>query len=191
MPANDDRAQDSLCLQRLQAGEEGALEQLYDRYGALAYTLALRMLGDSHQAEDVVQDAFLSIWRNADRYDPTRSSFRVWFLAIVRNRCFDKLRGRSVRPQLTHETEVADTPGGDDVAGAVSQSIEAQTVRDALSHLPLEQRQTIELAYYHGLSQSEISRQMAVPLGTVKGRVRMAMQKLRETLSGLELESSR
>jgi RNA polymerase sigma-70 factor, ECF subfamily len=188
-PMIDDRTQDEAYLRRLQAREESALEQLYDRYGALAFTVAWRILGDRHQAEDVVQDVFLSIWRNAGRYDPKQSSFRSWFMTIVRNRCFDKLRGRATRPQLSHEAEIADAPGTHDVLGEVTQSLVAQTVREALDGLPLEQRQTIELAYYHGLSQTEISQQMAVPLGTVKGRVRMAMQKLRDMLSGMELES--
>lgn len=184
----EDRSTDELRLKRLQAHEERALEELYDSYGSLAFTVACRILTDRQQAEDVVQDVFLSVWRNATRYDPERSNFRSWFLTIVRNRCFDKLRGRAVRPQISHEAEIADKPGSQDVASDVVRSLTAETVRHAMGHLPTEQRETLELAYYQGLSQSEISQKMAVPLGTVKGRVRMAMQKLRESLSGLELD---
>lgn len=184
----EDRSADEVCLTRLQAHEEEALAELYDRYGSLAFTVACRILTDRQQAEDVVQDVFLSIWRNASRYDAERSNFRSWFLAIVRNRCFDKLRSRAVRPQISPEAEIADKPGADDVAREVDRSLTAETVRRAMKGLPPEQRETLELAYYRGLSHAEISQEMAVPLGTVKGRVRMSMQKLREALSGLELE---
>ncbi|HEV3311478.1 MAG TPA: sigma-70 family RNA polymerase sigma factor [Chloroflexota bacterium] len=184
----DVQAQDAEILAEMQAGDDAALGTLYDRYGSLAFTMAYRMLSDRHLAEDVVQDVFLSIWRNVASYDSRRSSFRSWFLTIVRNRCFDKLRSKATQPQLSPEVEIADQPGGQDVVREVTQSLRAERVREALGTLPPEQRQTIELAYYGGLSQTEISERMAVPLGTVKGRVRMAMQKLRDMLSGLEFE---
>lgn len=186
----DDRSNDEMCLRRLQAHDEDALAELYDRHGSLGFTLACRILDDRLQAEEVVQEVFLSIWRNADRYDPNRSNFRSWFLAIVRNRCFDKLRGRAARPRIAYEAEISEHSGSHDVAHEVARSLTAETVRQAMGGLPNEQRETLELAYYQGLSQAEISQRMAVPLGTVKGRVRMAMQKLREALSGLELEGN-
>jgi RNA polymerase sigma-70 factor (ECF subfamily) len=184
----EDRSYDSELLLRMQAGDDSALALLYDRHGALAFTLAYRMLSDRHLAEDVVQEVFLSIWKNASRFDPRRSSFRTWFVTIVRNRCFDKLRGSAARPQVSAEIEIAERPGTHDVPREVNQTLTAEAVQDALSTLPPEQRETIELAYYGGLSQTEISERMGVPLGTVKGRVRMAMQKLRELLAGMDVE---
>jgi len=184
----DDRAYDSELAARLGRGDESALEALYDRYGGLGFTLAVRILNDRLLAEDVVQECFLSIWRSASGFDPGRSSFRSWFVTVVRNRCFDKLRGRAAQPKIAAEVEVADRPGADDVPGTVAQTFTAERVRSALAGLPPEQRETLELAYYGGLSHSEIADRMGVPLGTVKGRIRMAMGKLREWLSGLDQE---
>lgn len=185
-PMIDERAFDGELALRLRSRDESALESLYDRHGSLAFTLAARILDDRLLAEDVVQEAFLSIWRNAERFDPARSSFRSWMITIVRNRCFDKLRGRQAQPKISREVEISDHPGPDDVAGQVTKSLTAERVRAALNVLPVEQRETVELAYYGGLTQTEISDHMGVPLGTVKGRVRMAMGKLRELLSGLD-----
>ena len=180
------RAYDLQLALRLKERDEHALAELYDRYAALAFTLALRILSDRETAEDVVQECFLSVWRNASGFDPDRSSFRTWFVTIVRNRSFDKLRSRAAQPRISPEAEIADHPAADDVAATVSRNLTAERVRQGLAVLPDEQRRTLELAYYGGLTQSEIAERMGVPLGTVKGRVRMATSKLREQLSGLQ-----
>ena len=156
---------------------------LYDRYGGLAYSLAYRVLQDAAAAEDVVQEAFLSIWRRADSFRPERGSLRTWLCSIVHHRALDRLRGRAgrARGDVPLEGGHPDTVVPD-MWETVSLQIERDQVRSALSELPADQRQTIELAYYGGYSQTEISSLMGVPLGTVKGRTRAALRKLRSTL---------
>lgn len=184
----DERTADASLLLRIRERDDSALEGLYDKYAILAFTLAVRILDDRMMAEDVVQEAFLSVWRNAARFEPASGSFKSWFVTIVRNRCFDRLRSRGAQPQVARDVEVANRPGADDVAAQVVRGLTAERVRNALDGLPSEQRETVEMAYFGGLSQTEIAEKMRVPLGTVKGRVRMAMGKLRELLSGLEEE---
>jgi RNA polymerase sigma-70 factor, ECF subfamily len=167
----------------LVAGRPEAVERLYERYGALAYTLAHRVLRDPGAAEDVVQDAFLAMWRNARTYSVTRGSLRSWLCTIVRNRAIDRMRGRAGRSRLDVPLDVtADRSDGVDVADRVVERFEAERVRLGLSTLSAPQRQTLELAYYGGLSQTEIAGQMNVPLGTVKGRTRAGLQRLRALL---------
>jgi RNA polymerase sigma-70 factor (ECF subfamily) len=175
---------DDRMLDLLARAEPEGIEMLYDRYSGLAYTLALRVLNDSGTAEDVVQEAFLSIWRRASTYRSDRGSLRTWVCSIVHHRALDRLRGRSGRDRqdvaLEHApievTSVSDT--WDKVAG----EIEREEIRKALTELSVEQRETIELAYFGGYSQTEISQLMQVPLGTVKGRTRLALRKLRGVL---------
>lgn len=183
---SDDRVIDLLA----QASPEG-IEMLYDRYGRLAYTLALRVLGDAAAAEDVVQEAFLSVWRRAASYRPERGSLRTWLCAIVHNRAIDRLRGRSGRARLHLPLErVPAEEGLSDTWDAVAADLERGEIRRALADLPDEQRRTIELAYYAGYTQSEISTLMNVPLGTVKGRTRMALRRLRSSLERQGVEWS-
>ncbi len=180
MLASDDRVLTLLAEERPEA-----MEVLYDRYGGLAYSLAYRVLQDSAAAEDVVQEAFLSIWRRADSYRPERGSLRTWLCSIVHHRALDRLRGRAGRSRGDVPLEGAH--GGPSVPDAwetVSLEIERDHVRTALVELPVDQRQTIELAYYGGYSQSEISGMLGVPLGTVKGRTRAALRRLRAALEG-------
>jgi RNA polymerase sigma-70 factor (ECF subfamily) len=178
--------EDAELILALSRREDDALEQLYDRYVGLCMALAYRMLGERQAAEDVVQEAFLNVWRSAATYDPTRSGARSWLVSIVRNRCIDRVRGKAVRPQLAGEEGIADKPGGHDVWKEVAQSLSREEIRGALDQLPKEQRDTLELAYFAGLTQVEIAERMGVPLGTVKGRVRISLQRLRGLLGGLE-----
>ena len=166
------------------------IEALYDRYGPLAYTVALRILSDQGAAEDVVQEAFLAVWRRGATYQATRGSLRAWLCTIVRNRAIDRLRGERGRPHVEAPgtIEERETSPSDPWA-AVEAELTGHEVRRALAGLPVEQRQTIELAYFGGYSQSEIASTMEVPLGTVKGRVRMAMEKLRTALADPEHQS--
>jgi RNA polymerase sigma-70 factor (ECF subfamily) len=164
------------------AAPEG-MELLYDRYGRLAYSLAYRVLGDAGAAEDVVQEAFLSMWRRVSSFDPARGTLRTWVCAIVHNRALDRLRGRSGRARQDLPIEAAPPRSGvGDTWAVVAAELERDDIRRALDGLPSEQRKTIELAYFGGYTQSEISGLMEVPLGTVKGRTRMALRKLRDAL---------
>lgn len=165
------------------ASPEG-MEAMYDRYGALAFTVALRILNDEGAAEDVVQDAFLSIWRKGTTFDSTKGSLRAWLSTVVRNRAIDRLRGTRSHERYDVPVELTGvaSPLGDPWS-EVAAELTAREVRSALDELPVEQRQTLELAYYGGYSQSEIATAMHVPLGTVKGRVRIALEKLRSSLA--------
>ena len=177
---------DSALAAGLVAGNQDALANLYDRYGRLAYSVALRILGDPGRAEDVVQDAFLKLWNNAAQFDPERGSLRAWLITAVRNRSIDTIRGRGAHERQERELkpELQATGPSSDPWREVSLSLERTAVREALSSLPLVQRQTVELAYFGGLSQQEIAEMTGVPLSTVKGRIRIALEKLSTYLMG-------
>jgi RNA polymerase sigma-70 factor, ECF subfamily len=167
---------------QLRRGEAIAIGRLYDRYGRLAYGLALRILNDRSAAEEVVQDAFLGIWRNAGSFDAARGSVRNWLLSIVHHRAVDRVRGTArIRgeTQLEAAERKAEVP---DAWQALSLDLERQQIREAFALLPENQRQTLELAYFGGFTHAEIARRMDVPLGTVKGRMRMGLEKMRSFL---------
>jgi RNA polymerase sigma-70 factor, ECF subfamily len=174
-------------LEQVGQGSPEAFEALYDRYARLAYSVAMRVLSDEGAAEDVVQEAFLSIWRRAISYRPERGSIRSWICSIVRNRAIDRLRNETApgRAALFLE-DTPDVPALSDTWSEVVAELSRKEIRDAIDLLPLEQRQTIELAYWCGMSQREISDAMHVPVGTVKGRARLALVKLRDALHGRE-----
>lgn len=171
---------------QLAAGSQEALAALYDRYGRLAYSVALRILGDPGRAEDAVQEAFLNIWTRASSFDARRGSLRTWLLASVRNRSIDYLRGRSAheRQELELQPALAEVGPRSDPWREVSLSLERTAVREAMSNLPAEQRQAVELAYFGGYSHREIADMTSVPLSTVKGRMRLALEKLSSYLQG-------
>jgi RNA polymerase sigma-70 factor (ECF subfamily) len=166
--------------------ETAALAQLYDRYGSLAYAVALRVLGDPGRAEDVVQDAFLKLWNSAGRFDPERGSLRTWLTTVVRNRAIDYLRGRGGHERQEREipAQLEATGSGSDPWREVAASLERDAVREALERLPSEQRQAVELAYFGGYTNREIAEMIRVPLSTVKGRMRLALEKLHSYLQG-------
>ena len=167
-------------------GNRAALEILYDRYAGLALGLALRMLGDRQAAEDVVQESFLQVWRHAGSYDERRGSLRCWLLAIVRHRCVDALRRQAARPRLLPwETDALDGPGTSDTWAEVEGLSTQATLQRALLHLSAEQREAIELAFFRGYTHAEIAERLDLPLGTVKGRLRLGLQRLRRVLEGL------
>jgi RNA polymerase sigma-70 factor, ECF subfamily len=177
------RDQDSQVAAQLKRGESTAIESLYDRYGRLAYGLAFRILNERGAAEDVVQDAFVSVWRHAAGFDSSRGSLRNWLLSIVRNRAIDRLRGGS-RTRTEIELEEAE-PGAEvpDVWQAVAQDLERRQIQEGFSELPESQRRTLELAYFGGYTHVEIADRMQVPLGTVKSRMRIGLEKMRTFLT--------
>ncbi|MGQ0714166.1 MAG: sigma-70 family RNA polymerase sigma factor [Gemmatimonadaceae bacterium] len=176
-------------IRRMAAGDERALGELYDRWSASVYALVLRLLGDPEDAEDVVEEVFWQAWRQAGRYQSERGQVSAWLMTIARSRGLDRLRSRRRRPEtlLAEVTEDLPMSAPDPLATAAGSERRAR-VLSALSELPSEQRQAVEMAYFDGLSQTEIAERTAQPLGTVKTRVRLAMQKLRERLGPLREE---
>jgi RNA polymerase sigma-70 factor, ECF subfamily len=158
-----------------------AFEVFYDRHGGVAYSLAYRIVGERVAAEDVAQEAFISIWRSGARYDRARGSVRAWMLSIVRNRAIDALRRRAgTPPKLTLDEEMLEQRQADEQTEEEALRHETEReLRGALGGLPKEQAKVIELAYFGGFSHSEIGRMLGVPLGTVKGRMRLGLEKIR------------
>jgi RNA polymerase sigma factor (sigma-70 family) len=177
---------DQELVASLAVGEVEALRTLYQRYGTLAYGLAVRILGDPGRAEDVVQESFMRVWTHAGSFDPSRGSLRSWLLTTVRHRSIDYLRGRAARErrELELSAEVPSSGQGADPWREVSESLEREAIRQALASLPPEQRQVVELAYFGGYTQREIAEIVSVSLGTVKGRTRLALEKLSSFLQG-------
>ena len=174
-------------MRLVQEGNPRAFELLYDRHGGAAFALAYRMVGDRVTAEDVSQEAFLSIWRSKARYQPDRGSVRTWVLGIVHHRAIDALRRN-----LVHERRRSSAEGIEDRLEAperertdveAARREDALHVRDALKDLPDEQTRVIELAYFGGFSHSQIAEMLQMPIGTVKGRMRLGLEKLRKGLA--------
>jgi RNA polymerase sigma-70 factor, ECF subfamily len=177
---------DEEVMQLVQRGDPRAFELLYDRHGGAAYSLAYRIVGKQTTAEDVVQEALLSIWRSRLRYDQTRGSVRTWILGIVHNRAIDGIRRNAVHDRRRETLDVVEerheAPERTDVE--VARREEARTVRGALEILPAEQRRAIELAYFGGFTQTQIAELLGEPVGTVKGRMRLGLDKMRRELVG-------
>jgi RNA polymerase sigma-70 factor (ECF subfamily) len=163
-----------------------AFEVFYDRHGGVAYSLAYRIVGEKAAAEDVTQEAFISIWKSGARFDRARGSVRSWMLSIVRNRAIDALRSRAGKaPKLSFDDDaiLEQRPSEERTEEEAMRRETATEIRGALGELPGEQSKVIELAYFGGFSQSEISRMLGVPLGTVKGRMRLGLEKIRGELA--------
>jgi RNA polymerase sigma-70 factor (ECF subfamily) len=163
-----------------------AFEVFYDRHGGVAYSLAYRIVGEKAAAEDVTQEAFISIWKSGARFDRARGSVRSWMLSIVRNRAIDALRSRAGKaPKLSFDDDaiLEQRPSEELTEDEAMRRETATELRGALGELPGEQSKVIELAYFGGFSQSEISRMLGVPLGTVKGRMRLGLEKIRGELA--------
>lgn len=178
---------------RMRAGDEHALGALYDRWAAMVHALVMRVLDDADEAEEVVEETFWQAWRQAERYEPSRGAVSTWLVTMARSRALDRLRAarRSREDAWSRlgdgEAEDRAPRAGQDVAADPQQAAEAAErrtrVMTALDALPAEQRDTITLAYFGGLSQSEIAERTGQPLGTVKTRTRLAMEKLRGQLA--------
>jgi RNA polymerase sigma-70 factor (ECF subfamily) len=180
---------DATLLRQIQAGAQEAVGVLYDRYGGLAYGLALRVTGDPALAEDAVQEAFVSLWRHSSRFDPSRGQVRSWLMTMVHNKAVDMVRRRTNRNERALP-DAAEEPqamrGQPDVIA--EWTLDAEAVRAAVRQVPEDQRRTIELAYFDGLTHVQIAARMGVPLGTVKSRLRIGLEKMREHLRPMVLE---
>jgi RNA polymerase sigma-70 factor (ECF subfamily) len=194
MTSPESRAADLQLVTRLASGEEHALAELYDRYSGLVYSLAFSILGDAGDAEEAAADTFLQVWTSATGFDPSRASVAGWLTMIARTRALDRLRARRRREAtVAHAATSGDgvaipLSGADALPDRSSELSEMQSrVGQALAELTPPQRRVIELAYYGGLSHSEIANELGEPLGTVKTRIRAAMEKLRSALGAYVL----
>jgi RNA polymerase sigma-70 factor (ECF subfamily) len=184
---------DSSLVTRAASGDERALGELYDPYGGMAYSLACAVVGEHADAEEVVAEAFAQVWRSAAGFDPARGSVAAWIATICRTRALDLVRSRKRRARVLEEAAVVSDEGEALVLAPSMESADrgaeltetSAIVRKSLAELPEPQRRVIELAYFGGLSQSEIAAQLSEPLGTVKTRMRSGMEKLRQALRPL------
>jgi RNA polymerase sigma-70 factor (ECF subfamily) len=183
--ADDLRAlADEDLMQLVRRGKAQAFEVVYERHASAAFSLAYRIVGTRNGAEDVSQDAFLSIWRSGARYDRARGSVRTWVLGIVHHRAIDHLRRATVhdRRRASDEGMEERFEAPERTDAEVARRDEAQTVRRAIDELPADQCQVIELAYFGGFTHTEIAAMLETPVGTVKGRMRLGLKKLRDRL---------
>ncbi len=174
---------DAAILRQIVARDPRSMELLYDRYGGVAYALALRVLRDPGAAEDVVQEAFFNIWRQGTSYDTARGTVRTWLLTVVHHRAIDRVR--SMRAKTRGDVAIDSVlflQAKEDTWATVSAGLESERIRAAVATLPPEQRQVVEMAYFAGLTHVEIAERVGIPLGTVKGRMRLAVDKLRDAL---------
>ena len=176
---------DEEVMQLVGEGDPRAFELIYDRHGGAAFSLAYRMVGTRVTAEDITQEAFLSIWRSRLRYDQSRGSVRTWVLGIVHNRAIDALRRGAVNDRRRETVEAVEEryAAVERTEVEAARRDEARSVRSALHSLPDEQRRAIELAYFGGFSHSQIAEMIGEPIGTVKGRMRLGLDKLRRQLA--------
>jgi RNA polymerase sigma-70 factor (ECF subfamily) len=184
------RADDDELVAQAVAGDRQAFEALYDRYSATVFGVALKMLGDRELAEDAVQEIFWRVWRRLGSFDRSRA-FAPWLFGIAHNYGIDELRRRKVRPTMVYEVDdrpiLSEIPDDVDVGDAAVVAEQRQAVREALNQLPQEQREALVLAYFGGLTQQEIASRLGNPLGTVKTRMRLGLQKLGALLRGQTL----
>ena len=178
------RADDARLADRIRSGDTEALGELYDRYGGTAVATAHRVVGSREEAEDVVHDAFVTVWRKIDRFDADRGSLRAWLMTVVRNRAIDRIRARRSTVDVDDADErsllrTGPNPTWEEVATRTSTT----ELRAAIATLPDEQRRSVELAYFEGYTYREVATLTGVPPGTANGRLRLALAKLRDALS--------
>ncbi len=167
---------DFALLSAIRSGNENAMATLYDRYSSVVYAVALRVLGDTGRAEDVLQEVFMQLWRNPALFDSSRGNLAPWLAVITRNRAIDQLRKRKPESDID-DVVVSVEP---DLAGEAERSIAMEKVRDLLGNMPSAQRDALEMAYFDGLSHTEISQKTGEPLGTIKTRIRSGLTTLRK-----------
>ena len=164
----------------IRGGREAAMAQLYDRYSSIVYSVALRVLGDTGAAEDVMQEIFMQLWRKPESFDASRGSLAAWLAVITRHRAIDALRKR--KPETDPDDVVIALDF--DLEEEAGRKIAIEKVRGALAGMPAEQRKTVELAFFEGMTHSEVAAKTGEPLGTVKTRIRSALQSLRKAMAG-------
>ena len=174
-----DHRDDAALIARLRAGDQSAMADLYDRYSGVVYGVALRVLANATAAEDVVQEVFLQLWRNPQAFDVNRGRLAPWLAVIARNRAIDHLRRRP------SEEAIDELPisTGIDLEGEAAQKLAVDKVRGALAQLPQEQRKTLEMAFFEGMTHTEIAGKTGEPLGTVKTRIRTGLLALRKAFA--------
>jgi RNA polymerase sigma-70 factor (ECF subfamily) len=175
---------DEELMQLVRQGEMRAFELVFDRHSGAAFSLAYRMCGRQAMAEDIVQEAFMSLWRSGARYDASRGSVRTWVLSVVRNRAIDLFRREGARGgrELAEEDAAERMPAPELTDTEVERRDEARQIRKALGKLPPDQRQVIELSFFGGFTHSQIASMLELPSGTVKGRMRLGLTKMRLVL---------
>jgi RNA polymerase sigma-70 factor, ECF subfamily len=167
-------------LRQIAGGDGEAFRRFYDRYASLIFTFAFRLLGSRSDAEDLLQEVFLQVWRQAQSYNPDRGSPEAWLITMTRSRAIDKLRSIRRRDMSPLPPGESVPPEGEAQVGPPTQALEAKlTVQGVLTRLPAAQRTVLEMAYFDGLTQSEIAAQLREPLGTVKTRMRAGLERLR------------
>lgn len=179
MPDPGAKPNDSSLIAAIRAGDERAMADLYDRYSGIVYSVALRVLGDTGAAEDVLQEVFMQLWRNPGVFDSSRGNLAPWLAVIARNRSIDAIRKR--RPETDIEEVVVSVEA--DLAGETDRAIAMGKVRTVLSAMPAAQRSALEMAYFEGLTHSEISAKTGEPLGTIKTRIRAGLLALRKAFA--------
>ncbi len=179
--------EDRNLIVKIRSGETGGLEMLYDKYAAVLNGMLYKIVRDKTEAEDLLQEVFIQVWDRIDSYDHSRGSVFSWLATIARNKAIDKTRSKIYKTRVRESTELDNIQFNlnTDIPNPLENSILAdhtKLVREALGQIPHEQREVIEIAYYQGMSQSEIAEQMQLPLGTVKSRMRQGMMKIRDLL---------
>ena len=182
---NEDRRADARLADRIRSGDAEGLGELYDRYASVALATALRVVGGRDEAEDVVHDAFVTVWRKIDRFDAERGALRAWLMTVVRNRAIDRVRARRPAMDLDDADErsllrTGPNPTWEDALRRAS----AGDLQSAMAELPDEQRRAVELAYFEGYTYREVAELTGVPVGTANGRLRLALARLRASLAG-------
>ena len=189
---NFDELSDEALINALAEGAEWAMEPLYERYNRVLFSLAYRMVADHQVAEDLLQDAFLSVWRRASSYSPQSGSVRSWLISIVHHRTIDYLRAVRRRAGLKEvtweEVELDERTAFPDVWEEALRSVQSAQLRAALVNIPSEQRMVIELAYFQGWTHSEIAEGCEIPLGTVKARMRLGLSRLKGLLAQMGVD---
>ncbi len=180
---------DAASVARVAGGDAVALRELYDRYGRVIYSFAYRLTHDATLSEECVQDVFVALWRRAGDFDPSRAKLTTWLFVVARNRAIELGRQKTRRPELRDDLEPAGS--APDPADLIAVADESQRVAEAMAELPEDQLAVLRLSYFDGLSHSEIAQVIGIPLGTVKGRMRLALERLRSLSETYDLQAER